>query len=323
MSLQKPPTRPSSSRAVGRILMLLVLALGAGIVIYTAVTNQRADLTEDTRAAALDLEDTTLVDGVRINVVTDQGGSQPVVILHDVDVTGGMILADLSRSLGEPYQGVRLDLPGFGYSDRIPSVDPRYTAAGMASIVAGVVQQRYDSPVMVVGVGFGGEVAADLALTYGDLVAGLVMVDTDFWGAPSLEVSLEQLPWVGKAATYTWETGGRFALDTWAPDCDDGGWCPTDSQLAERASIVTIESTTDAVWSFRRTEEGALAPSNLGDITVPVAYVWSTAGDVSQETVDRLTDEMTALQVVESESSAAHLEDYAAVTQALGSLTSQ
>jgi len=321
MSLQKPPTRASSSRAAGRILVLLVLALGAGIVIYTAVTNQRADLTEDTRTAALELEDTSLVQGIRINVVTDEGGPQPVVILHDVDVTGGMILAGLSRSLGDPYQGVRLDLPGFGYSDRIPTVDTRYTAAGMASIVAGVIQERYDSPVTIVGIGFGGEVAADLALTYGDLVAGLVMVDTDFWAAPSLEVSLEQLPWVGKAATYTWETGGRFALDTWAPNCDAGGWCPDDQQLAERASIVTIESSTDAIWSFRRTEEGALAPSNLSEITVPVSYVWSTDGDVSQETVDRLTDEMASLQVVESASFAAHLEDYPAVSQALGTLT--
>jgi pimeloyl-ACP methyl ester carboxylesterase len=302
---------------------LLILALGAGIVIYTAVTNQRADLTEDRRTAALDLEDTSTVQGVRINVATDDGGSQPVVILHDDDVTGGMILADLSRSLGDPYQGARLDLPGFGYSDRIASVDTRYTAAGMAQIVAGVIQERYDSPVMIVGIGFGGEVAADLALTYGDLVAGLVMVDTDFWDAPSLEVSLEQLSWVGKAATYTWETGGRFALDNWAQNCDSGGWCPTDSQLAERASIVTIEGTTDAIWSFRRTEEGALAPSNLGEITVPVAYVWSSDGEVRQETVDRLTDEMTSLQVVESASFAAHLEDFSAVRQALGTVTSQ
>ncbi|HEX6222259.1 MAG TPA: alpha/beta hydrolase [Acidimicrobiia bacterium] len=321
MSLQKPPKQDAPSRTIGRLVVLLVLAAVAGVIIYTSVTNQRADLTEDRRTEGLELEDTATVDGIRLNIVEDEGGPQPVVILHDFDVTGGLTLDDVSRSLGEAHHGVRIDLPGFGYSDRIPSPGPQHTVAVMAQNVAAFIQDRYPEPVLVVGVGLGGQVAAELAHTYPDVVVGVVMVDVDFESAPTFEESLEGLPWMGRAATYTWETGGRYALDNWAPHCESGGWCPTEAELAERATIIQLEGTTDSLWSFRRTPTAALAPANLTEISMPAAYVWSTSGDVSQESVDRIAGEWAGLQVFESATFAAHLEDPAAVAAALGSVT--
>lgn len=322
MSLKAPPKRESPSRAVGRILFLLVLLVGAGAAIYTAVTNQRIDLTEDRREAGIELGDPIVVDGVRLNVVEDEGGGTPVVILHDVDVTGGLTLADLSASLPDGYRGVRIDLPGFGYSERIPEVNHIHTIAGTADLIAVVIEQRFGEPVLLLGVGYGGEVAADIAIAYPNLVSGLVMVDTDFWLAPSLEVSIQRLPWVGRAATYTWETGGRSALDNWSPDCDMGGWCPTQAQLAQRAGIVEIVNTTDSLWSFHRTPDAAVAPANMAEINVPTAYVWSVDGPVSQSTVDRTVEEMTAVQVFESNSFAAYLEDFPVISSALAAVSS-
>lgn len=317
MSLREPPKQTAPSRTLTRLLFLLVLLVAVGLVIFTVVTNQRVDLTENRRATALELDDSAVVDGVRLNIIEDEGGPGPVVILHDVDVTGGLILDGVSSSLGDDFHGVRIDLAGFGYSDRIPQVGTPHTVAAMADTIAAIVDDRYRAPVSVIGIGLGGEVAAELAYTYPDLLVGAVMVDVDFWAGPTFEESLEGLPWMGKAATYTWETGGRFAIDNWAPHCGAEGWCPTDDQLAARSTIVELEYTTESMWAFRRTPPAALAPANLTEISVPGAYVWSTSGEVPQETVDRIAEEWPGLQVFESATYAAHLDDPASVANAL------
>lgn len=319
--LQPPPKEDTPSKLVGRMVFLILLVVAAGVVVYTAVTNQRIDLTEDVRTVGLELEDTTDVDGLTINVAEDEGGETPVVLLHDVDVTGGLILAPLSAALGDGYHGVRIDLPGFGYSDRLPFVTTQHTAAGMAEVVAAVLESRFDEGVLLVGIGFGGNVGAELALTYPEVVSGVVMVDTDLWSRrSSYQTALQRLPWVGKAATYTWMTGGRFALDEWSPHCEAGGWCPTQDELGRRAFIITIEDTTDSLHRFVRTNEGALAPGNLPDVTVPMSYVWSLDGPIERGTVDRLTEELPGLVVVQSSTFQAHLEDHASVGEAIAAV---
>lgn len=318
--LEAPPKTETPSRLVARFLTLIVLAAAAGVAVYTAVTNQRADLVEDIRPVNLELQDTTVIDGFRTHVRQDPGGENPVVIFHGLDVTGGLILEDLSTGLGTAFHGVRIDLPGFGYSSRMPSEGPHHTVAGMADLIAPVLEERFGEPVPVVGVGLGGQVGAELALTYPDLVEGLVMVDVDFWSDARFPQSLESIPWVGKAATYTWETGGRFARSSWAPYCSDGGWCPTAEQLSVRSVIVELENTTDSLHAFRSTHTAALAPSNLGDISVPVAYVWSTDGEVAEETIDRIAEDMPGLTVLESSTYQAQLEDPATVASALAAV---
>lgn len=318
--LQAPPKTEKPSRVVARFVTLIIFASAAGVVIYTAVTNQQADIAEDLRPVNLELEDSSVIDGFRTNIRQDPGGPTPVVILHDVDIAGGLILDDLSLGLGENYHGVRLDLPGFGFSTRMPIEGPHHTVSRLAERVAPVLEERFDAPVLVIGTGLGGEIGAELAYTRPDLIHGVVMVDVDFWSEPRFPASLEGFPWFGKAATYTWETGGRFALDNWAPYCDEGGWCPTPEEVSVRSLIVEIESTTDSLHGFRSTRDAALAPSNLADITVPMAYVWSTEGRVSEDTVERLRRELPNLTVAESSTFQAHLEDPATVASALASI---
>jgi len=318
--LQAPPKTDKPSRIFARFLTLIIFAGAAGVVIYTAVVNQQADVAEDIRPLNLELEDSTVIDGFRTNVRQDAGGPTPVVVLHDVDIAGGLILDDLSSGLGESYHGVRLDLPGFGFSTRMPVEGPHHTVAGLAERVAPVLEERFDAPVLVIGVGLGGEVAAELALTRPDLIDGVVMADVDFWSEPGFTASLEGFPWFGKAATYTWETGGRFALDNWAPYCEKGGWCPTPEEVSIRSLIIEVADTTDSMHEFRSTPDAALAPSSLADITVPMAYVWSTEGPVPEDIVERLGRELPNLTVAESSTFQAHLEDPPTVVSALVSV---
>ncbi len=321
--LEAPPKEDTASRLAARMVVLVLLLGAAAIAIFSATTNQRIDLTEITRTGGIELDDATTVDGVRFNVTEDPGGPLPVLILHDVDVSGSLPLEALSQSLGDKYKGVRVDMAGFGYSDRVIAEGPIHTASGMADLMAGLIEERFDGPVLVLGVGFGGEVGADLALTYPHLVSGLVMVDSDFWARTGYPENLMGLPWVGRTATYTWETGGRFALESWSPYCEEGGWCPTAAEVGLRDNIIRIANTTDSRYAFRRTAEAALAPSNLEDIEPPVAYVWSTDGPVSEDTVNRVSEGISGMGVVQSSTFQAQFEDFAAVTAALDDVQSR
>lgn len=315
--LRAPPKQDPPSRAIARIVMLLLLVVGAGTVIYTAVTNQNITLVEDVRPEGLELEDSSEVEGLTVNVVEEAGDGVPVVFLHDAEATGSLTLAPLASALPEGYRGVRIDMPGFGYSERIPTDGPAHTAAGMGENIAVVIEERFDVPVVLVGVGFGGEVAAEVALVVPEAVGGLVLVDVDFEDGSSWMRLLEQLPWVGRAATYTWETGGRFAARNWAPHCEVGGWCPTADQSAERRFITSIAGTTESFHGFVRTPPAARAPTNLDEISAAVAYVWSTGGDVAEETVDELSGGLPGLTVIESDTFQAHLEDHDTLIEAI------
>ncbi|MEE8376436.1 MAG: alpha/beta hydrolase [Acidimicrobiia bacterium] len=315
--LQEPPTRDQPSRVVVRILMLVVLVLAAGLTVWTSVTNQRIDLIEDVPAREIELIDFTMVGNLRINVVTEPGGVVPVILLHDRDVAGGVTLDDVAGGLEGRFQAVRLDLPGYGLSDRLPSEGLGHTVASMAQVVSAVIEERFAIPVVIAGVGFGGRVAAEVAVSSPDLVRGVVLIDVDFWEEDGWIERIERLPWVGRAVTFSFETGGRFAMDMWAPNCAEGGWCPRQNQIAARGITTTIRGSTDSIRSSLRTQPSSLVPSDLAKIVAPVAYVWSRDGDVPFDSVERVKKELPNMTVTEVDAWQAHLESPGAVIDAI------
>jgi len=315
--LQEPPTRDRPSRVLVRILMLALLVAAVGVVVWTSVTNQRINLIEDVPAREIELVDFTMVGSLRINVVTERGGVVPVILLHERDVAGGVTLEDVAEGLGGRFQAVRLDLPGYGLSDRLPSEGPGHTVAFMAQVVSTVIEERFAIPAVVAGVGLGGRVAAEVAVSRPDLVRGVVLVDVDFWEEDGWIEIVERLPWVGRAATFSFETGGRFAMDIWAPNCAEGGWCPGQDQIAARGITTTISGSTDSIRSFLRTQPSSLVPSDLAEIVAPVAYVWSRDGDVPFDSVERVRQELPDMTVSEVDGWQAHLESPGAVVAAI------
>lgn len=321
MSLREPPKQERPSSIITRILVLVVLLAVAGLAIWTAVTNQRIELVEDVSVESLDLEDTVEVEGLTINVVTEPGGPVPVALLHDFDVSGSLLLADLVSQLGDRFHTMRIDLPGYGLSERIPEEGRQHTVAAMAEVVGAILEERYEVPAVVGGVGLGGRVAAELALTRPDLVQSLVMIDADF-GVPDDWVTwMEKLPVIGRAVTHTYETGGRFAEDRWAPLCGEGGWCPTSSQALARDRAASVSGSTDSMRSFLRTPPSSLVPSDLGDIEVPAAYIWSTQGQIPETTVEDVMERLPEAQIVEIDAWKAHLESPAEVAAVIDELS--
>jgi pimeloyl-ACP methyl ester carboxylesterase len=306
------------------MVVLIVLVVGAGTAIWTEVTRDRISLIEDVSLENLDIDPIVTEAGTKLNVVREGEGDVPLVLLHDADVAGGVTWDGVVSGLDPRFAVMRVDLPGFGFSERVPKEGSRHTVASMAEEVSDVIRQSYGDGVLIAGVGLGGEVAAEIAATQPSLVTGLVMVDVDFYKSEGWVELLEKLPWVGTAATYALETAGPLANDRWAPNCEAGGWCPTVSQTAARDLAETIVDTSESIRAFRRTPAASQVPSKLGDITVPTRYLWSQAGGVPRESVDRVQAAMpdAAFEVV-PEAWRAHLDSPEMVAAAISSLAPQ
>jgi pimeloyl-ACP methyl ester carboxylesterase len=275
---------------VTRIIVLILLVVAAGLIVWAAVTHQRITLTEDTRLDELELDHFVTTDGTELNVVREGEGAVPLILLHDADVAGSVLWDDVVAALDPRFAVVRVDLPGWGLSQRMPEEGTGHTVASMAVEVAEVIDATFDQPTLLAGVGLGGEVAAEIAVNEPELVAGVVMVDVDFYARGGWIEFLERLPWFGTAVTFAFDGGGNFAEGRWAPQCEAGGWCPSTSQSRARGLAVTLAGTTDSIRAYRRTPAASLVPSKLNEITAPVRYLWSQEGAVPRESVDKVEE---------------------------------
>ena len=319
--LREPPKQEKASRVLVRILVLILLLLAVATAIWTTTTKTLLRATEHASFESLEIDTRHTRAGATVNIIEEPGGPVPVVLLHGYDVSGGTLWDGVVSRLDEPYHAVRIDLPGFGMSDRLPEKGPGHTVASMAEVVAAVIESDLDFPAVVVWVGLGGEVAAELALTKPDLVRGIVMIDVDFWESRSWIEIAERLPWIGEAVTYTFETGGQFSMDQWAPWCDEDGWCPTKDQADARDLAASIVNSAASMRSFLRTSPASLVPSDLDLIEVPVTYVWSSRGVVPQNSVDRIATAITEeFELVAVDSHQAQLENPEAVAAAVATV---
>ena len=214
----------------------------------------------------------------------------PVFLFPDVDIAGHAMLSGLIDAIDGELRTVAVDLPGFGLSTRLPRSGPLHTVSDMAERVAPLIEERAGGPVIVAGVGLGAEVAAELAVTRPELVAGVLLVDVDLYGSSGWVETFEKLPFLGTAVTYAWEVSGPFSGSAADPYCDDGGYCVSEAHLAARDLISGISLTTESLQGFRSTPRAANVPSLLGDIAAPTVVVWSEKGPVERDSIDRVVE---------------------------------
>jgi pimeloyl-ACP methyl ester carboxylesterase len=289
--LQPPPKEDTPSRIAARMAVLVVLLIMFGIFIWAAVTNQQIPLVEDLRTDAVEGLEFEVTERATFRVDDRGDGETPVFLLHDVNLIGGAMFESLVSSLEGQARTVAVDLPGFGFSTRFPSDGPVHTVSGMADRLVPVIEARSGGPVVLVGVGMGGKVAAELAASRPDLVAGLVMIDVDFYDDHAGWVqAFERLPWLGTAVTHAFEVSGAFSDSSRHPYCEEGGHCLTLQQSRVRDLAEAIAGTSHSLQAFRSTPAAAIVPSRFVDITAPTVVVWSTRGRVSEESIERLVE---------------------------------
>jgi hypothetical protein len=117
--------------------------------------------------------------------------------------------------------------------------------------------------------------------------------------------------------TFTFETSGSLAASTWAPQCGEGGWCPTDDQADKRGVTAEIVDSTDSINAFWNTRQASFVPTDLDQIAVPVAEVWSQKGGVPRESVDRIKADLPDMEIFDVDAWMSHVEAPEQVVEAL------
>jgi pimeloyl-ACP methyl ester carboxylesterase len=128
-------------------------------------------------AALADLprQSTVEVDETPINVLEWGTGGDPGLVLVHGGAAHARWWSHLAPKFSHQYHVVALDLSGHGDSGR----RERYSHAAWATEILTVCEAAgFDRPPVVVGHSLGGLVAIQTAATYGDLLAGVVIVDS-------------------------------------------------------------------------------------------------------------------------------------------------
>lgn len=270
MTLREPPKTKQSGSVLGRFLGLLIMLAIFAVVIWSVATNQQAAAIERSDPR-FDLPGTHVPVAGHILHIQEFGDGPSVLLIHDDSVIGGVGLTPLAEALADGGKhAVLVDLPGFGFSDRPDQPGRDLTATGMAGILADLIDERGLGPVHLVGLGWGGEIAAELAVTQPDLVARLDLVDTTAIPASTEgRHTLSGLPLgLGQAFAFTFDGAGVRAELRFATECPVGVDCNPDTLFLYRRAA-EVPGTSRAIWARRASDPAALAPTRLDQITLP------------------------------------------------------
>lgn len=195
-----------------------------------------------------------------------------VVLLHDYDVGGSATWSPtIPALLKAGTRVVAIDLKGFGHSARDASAT--YSLRAHADTVAQLLNEQGVHSATVVGHGWGGMVALQLAVDQPQFVGRLVLlapVEDETLVAPWLR--LAGLPYVGRVATWAAGTGGPL----WGPFQRRAFSDPSLATAAYLRSVRApgrIVGTMDALSAMARSPEDSDLPEGFSRIQAPVLVV--------------------------------------------------
>ena len=148
-------------------VLIFVLAVVAGLVIFTAVTARRVENALPPRGQFLE------VSGARIHYL-DKGSGPAIVILHGLGGQTGNFTYALLERLTDEFRVILMDRPGSGYSRRAPGATGRLTE--QAAIVAAFIRKLGLDRPLLVGHSLGGAIALGVALDHPDVIKGLALI---------------------------------------------------------------------------------------------------------------------------------------------------
>lgn len=130
----------------------------------------------------------------------DVGAGQPVVLLHGL-VANAMAWRDVAPPLGERVRCIAPDWPLGAHTPALPEAD--LTLPGQARMVVDLLDALGLDDVVLIGNGYGGDIAQVVAANYADRVKALVLIATNAFGSD---------PWAVKALRWLSAPPGAGAL---------------------------------------------------------------------------------------------------------------
>ncbi|MGQ0848963.1 MAG: alpha/beta fold hydrolase [Actinomycetota bacterium] len=296
------------------LIMLLLTAVVGGLAWAVIVGNSIPEKETVDPALAAPGRIITLPGETDIHF-QERGTGPPVLLIHSFDLAGSyqwLALIDHIRG----HRLIMPDMIDFGYSPRLSQPGRLHTVIGRAETLVSFVEELGITKVAVVGAGYGGAVAAQMAALAPELVGQLVLVAPEIYGpGPSWQSFLYGLPIVAEAASYTFLGGGSQAVSTYSSGCHTEGWCPTREDLVARSAAAAVEGTASALAAMASTPAASTLPDGLSAISAPVLLIWGDIDSVTPLTQGRDLEAAIAgseLQVVAGAGHLPHRQDAAA-----------
>ncbi|HEX2153873.1 MAG TPA: alpha/beta fold hydrolase [Acidimicrobiia bacterium] len=290
MTLREPPKERRAANIVGRFVGLLVLLAVFAVVIWATATNQQA--------AAIQRSDPSIhapgrhvaVPGAVLHVRTVGEGTDTLLVHYDT-VAGGVPLIGIAEELASTGRRVTVpDLEGFGFSSRPDEPGRRLSTTGHAETLASLLEESGLVDLEVVGFGWGGEVATELAVIRPDLVGRLILVDTSALPVPDGEWhSFEGMPLgLGEAAAYTFSGASPRAESRFVAECPSWADCQGAETLEAYRLAASVPGTARGIWARRATDPALVALSRLDEVDAAVTVI---AVDISTSDAEALAQQ--------------------------------
>jgi len=224
-------------------------------------------------------------DGAKLYYTVE--GDGPALVLIHAGIADSRMWADQLPALAQDYRVVRYDVRGCGQS---PSPDEDYYDH---DDLYEVLEALGIEQAVLVGASNGGRIAVDCALTYPNMVRGLVLVATGLSGhEPAAEI---QQGWEAEDAAY--EAGGIYpaaeqALRMWV---DGPRRRPDDVDLFVRERVrKMLIATYEMVDAGEQAEAGELEPPALSRLAEIEAPTLTIVGELDFADIRALSDQIAA-----------------------------
>jgi 3-oxoadipate enol-lactonase len=213
------------------------------------------------------------IDGQPLHYQMEGADGAPwVVLLHGYDVGGSATWSPtIPALLRAGTRVLAIDLKGFGHSAR--DTAPTYSVRAHADLVARLLNEQGVQEATVVGHGWGGMVALQLAVDQPQFVGRLVLlspVEDEARVAPWRHVA--GLPYVGRLAVWAGGTGGPLWEILQRRGFHDPSLASA-SYLHAMREPGRIVGTMDALLAMARSPEDSDLPAALPRVRAPVLVV--------------------------------------------------
>ena len=132
-----------------------------------------------------------IVNQQQINAIEEGHPNRQVALLIHGWSSSWYAMSPLMGLVSQRFRAISIDLPGYGES---PPLSHRTTIPAYADLLADLIQEVTNGPVVLVGHSMGGMISATMALRYPALVERMVLIDPAISGRLSQYINLVLSP---------------------------------------------------------------------------------------------------------------------------------